>query len=322
MFARLLQTVCLAALAGSAIAQSYPTRPVTMVVPFAAGGPTDTLARTLAQAMTAPLKQTVLIENVGGAGGTIAVGRVAKASPDGYTILIHHIGMSTAPHLYRKLSFNVQTDFEPIGLVADVPMTLIARSNFPANNFREFLDYIKANKTKVTYANAGLGAASHLCGMLFMSAIETDFTTVPYKGTGPAMNDLLGGQVDFMCDQTTNTTSQIKGGKVKVYGVTTRTRVPSLKDVPTLEEQGMKGFEVAVWHALYVPRSTPRPAIDTLVRSLQVALTDPNLKLRLSELGTEPVPQAKATPEALRAHLKAELDKWGPLIKKAGIYAD
>ena len=303
-------------------AQTYPTKPVNMVVPFVAGGPTDTLARNLGVAWGKLLKQTVVVENVGGAGGNIGVNRVAKAAPDGYTILLHHIGMSTSPALYRKLDYDPMGDFEYIGLVADVPMTLIARGNFPAANLKEFLAYIKANKDKLSYANAGLGAASHLCGLLFMSAIETDFTTVPYKGTAPAMNDLLGGQVDFMCDQTTNTTGQIKGGKVKVYGVTTLKRVASLPDVPTLDEQGMKGFSVGVWHGVYAPKKTPKPVTDALVSTMQAALRDADLIKNLAQLGTEPVAPNLATPAALQSHLKAEIAKWAPVIKKAGIYAD
>jgi len=308
--------------ATGAVAQSYPTHPVTMMVPFAAGGPTDTVARTLGQAMSASLKQTVVIENVVGAGGTIAPERLSRAQPDGYTILIHHIGMATAPALYRHLRFKPMEDFEPIGLVADVPMTLLARKSLPPNNLKDLVTYIKANKDKMSLANAGLGSASHLCGLLFMSAIQADMLTVPYKGTSPAMNDLLGGQVDILCDQTTNTTSQIKSGKVKVYGVTTKTRVPSLKEIPTLDEQGLKGFEVSVWHGLYAPKGTPRPVIDKLVHALQEALKDPNVKARFAELGTEPVSQDRATPEALRAHLKSEIAKWGPVIQKAGVYAD
>jgi len=293
-----------------------------MVIPFAAGGPTDTLGRNLGVAWGKQLKQTVIIENVGGAGGNIGVNRVARAAPDGYNILLHHIGMSTSPALYRKLDYDPLGSFEYVGLVADVPMTLIARGNFPAKDFKEFLGYIKANKDKMSYANAGLGAASHLCGLLFMSAIQTDFTTVPYKGTGPAMNDLLGGQVDFMCDQTTNTTGQIRGGKVKVYGVTTLKRVASLPDVPTLDEQGMKGFSVGVWHGVYAPKGTPKPVLDRLVTTLQEALKDAELIKNLAMLGTEPVPQNLATPAALQSHLKAEIAKWGPVIKKAGVYAD
>src|SRR3989440_6969853 len=240
--------VLAAAAATGAYAQNYPPKPIYLSIPFAAGGPTDTLGRNLAQVMGKPLKVQIIVENVVGAGGTIAVARAAKAAPDGYTVLLHHIGMSTAPSLYRTLTFDPLKDFEYIGEVADVPMTMIARGNFPAANFNEFLAYIKANKDKVTYANAGIGAASHLCGMLFMNAIQTDFLTVPYKGTGPAMNDLLGGQVDFLCDQTTNTTSQIKAGKVKAYAVTSPKRVPSLPDIPTLQEQGVRGADVSIWH--------------------------------------------------------------------------
>jgi tripartite-type tricarboxylate transporter receptor subunit TctC len=293
-----------------------------MVIPFAAGGPTDTVGRLTAKAMGESMKSQIIVENVAGAGGTIAAARVARAAPDGYTIFMHHIGQSTAPALYRKLTYDVFKDFEPIGLVTDVPMTLVARKDFPPKDLKELIAYVKANKDKVTYANAGLGAASHLCGTLFMSAIETDLTTIPYKGTGPAMNDLMGGQVDFMCDQTTNTTSQIKAGRIKVYGVTTKKRVPSLPDVPTMHEAGLPNFEVAVWHALYAPKGTPKPIIDKLVKALQDALKDSNVKLRFAELGTEPVATNRATPEALRAHLRAEVDKWGPILKKAGIYAD
>ena len=316
-------TICGALIVASPLkAQDYPTKVITMVVPFAAGGPTDTVARLITAPMSKTLKQQVIVENVGGAGGTIAANRVAKASPDGYTILIHHIGMATAPALYRKLPFNPITDFEPIGLINEVPMTMVAKKDFPAKDLKELVAYVKANKDKVNYANAGLGAASHLCGMLFMTAIQTEVTTVPYSGTGPAMNDLLGGQVDFMCDQTTNTTSQIKAEKIKVYGVTTKKRVASLPNVPTMDEAGLKGFEVSVWHALYAPKGTPKPVIDKLTMALQDALKDDNVKQRFAELGTEPVDQKRATPEALRAHLKAEIDRWGPIIKKAGVYAD
>jgi tripartite-type tricarboxylate transporter receptor subunit TctC len=307
--------------AASAAAQ-YPTKSITIYVPYAAGGPTDTVARVIAQSMSKPLGHTIIVENKPSAGGILAPEQVKNSKPDGYTILIHHVGMSTVPALYRQLRFNPLTDFEYIGLINEVPMTLIARGNFPAGNFKEFLDYIKKNKDKVTYAHAGIGAASHLCGMLFMSAIQTDILTVPYKGTGPAMNDLLGGQVDFMCDQTTNTTSQIKSGKVKVYGVTSLKRVGSLPDIPTLDEQGMKGFEVTIWHALYAPKGTPKPALDKLVAALQQSLKDDDVKKRFAELGATTYPPDKATPAALEKHLKAEIDKWTPLIKKAGVYAD
>jgi tripartite-type tricarboxylate transporter receptor subunit TctC len=314
--------VLAALVATGAQAQQYPTRTVTMLVPYAAGGPTDTVARVVAQSMSKPLGQTVVVENKPSAGGIIAPEQVKNAKPDGYTILIHHIGMATTPALYRELRFNPLTDFDYIGLINDVPMTIIAKPGLPAKDFKEFLAYIKANKDKVTYANAGIGAASHLCGMLFMSAIQTDFLTVPYKGTAPAMNDLLGGQVDFMCDQTTNTTAQIKGGKVKVYGVTSKTRVASLPDIPTLDEQGLKGFEVGIWHGLYGPKGMPKPVTDKLVAALQDTVRDADVKKRFADLGATTMPPEKATPAALQAHLKAEIDRWAPLIRKAGVYAD
>jgi tripartite-type tricarboxylate transporter receptor subunit TctC len=321
MFFRI--AACLILLGASELyAQQFPTKVITLIVPFTAGGPTDTVGRLVARAMGEALKQQVIVENVGGAGGTIAANKVAKAPPDGYTILIHHIGMSTAPALYRKLPYNPLTDFEHIGLINDTPMTIVARQNFPAKDLKEVIAYVKANKDKVTYANAGLGAASHLCGMLFMSAIQTELTTVPYQGTAPAMNDLLGGQVDFMCDQTTNTTSQIKGGKIKVYAVTTKKRVASLSDVPTAHEAGLPNFEVVVWHGLYAPKGTPKPVVATLAKALQAAIKDPTVKQRFAELGAESVPENRATPEAHRSFLKTEIEKWGPIIKKAGVYAD
>ena len=305
-----------------ASAQAYPSKPITMIVPFAAGGPTDTVARSVAQVMSKSLGQTVLVENVGGAGGNIGNEKVAKAPPDGYTVLLMHIGISTSATLYRNLRYNAVTDLEPIGLVTTVPMTIIGNKDFPPNNIKELITYVKANKAKVSYANAGIGAASHLCGMLFMSAIETDVLTVPYKGTAPAMTDLLGGQVNFMCDQTTNTTANIKAGKVKVYGVTSKTRVASLPDVPTMEEGGFKGFEVGIWHGMWAPKGTPKPIIDKLNAALNEALNDADIKKRFGDLGTSPEPVERRKPEVLRAFLPAEIAKWGPIIKKAGLYAD
>jgi tripartite-type tricarboxylate transporter receptor subunit TctC len=318
----LVGLVGLAGFSAVAVAQQYPTRNISMVVPYAAGGPTDTVSRILGQAMGKPLGQTVIVENRPSAGGILGPEYVKNAKPDGYTILIHHIGMATTPTLYRNLRYNPLTDFEYIGLVNEVPMTIIAKPTMPAKDFKEFLDYIKKNKDKVSYANAGIGAASHLCGMLFMSAIQTDFLTVPYKGTGPAMNDLLGGQVDFMCDQTTSTTSQIKSGKVKAYAITSPKRVASLPDLPTLQEQGLKNADVGIWHGLYAPKGTPKPVLDKLVSSMQQALNDQGVNQRFAELGAVTFPADKQTPAALQAHLKAEIDKWAPLIKKAGQYAD
>jgi tripartite-type tricarboxylate transporter receptor subunit TctC len=318
----MLICACLLVVGTSAIAAEYPSKVVTLIVPFAAGGPSDTIARLLGQAMSGALKTQVIVENVAGAGGTIGAARVAQAAPDGYTLFVHHIGHATAPALYRKLTYNAITDFEPIGIINDGATTLVARKDFPPKDLKELIEYVKANKDKVNMANAGVGSASHLAGLLFMSEIATELTTVPYKGTGPAMNDLLGGQVDFMIDQTTNTTSHIKGGKIKVYAVTTPQRLPSLPDVPTMHEAGLPNYRMTVWHALYAPKGTPKPIIDKLAKALQDSLKDPNVKQRYAELGAEAVPQDRATPEALRTHLKSEIEKWGPIIKKAGVYAD
>jgi tripartite-type tricarboxylate transporter receptor subunit TctC len=304
-------------------AQTYPTKPIAITVPFAAGGPTDVVARTLAEAMTRSLPgANVIVENVAGAGGTIGVTKVAKATPDGYSLLVHHIGMATAPALYRKLAFDPLKDFEYIGLINDVPMTLLVKSGFPAGSVKELIPYLKANAAKVSFANAGLGSASHLCGLMFMSTIETDLTTVPYKGTAPAMTDLIGGQVDMLCDQTTNTTQQIKAGKVKALAVTSPRRLETLKELPTLSESGLPGFSVSVWHALYAPKGTPKPVVDKLVAALQGAIKDPAVVKRHADLGAELVSVDRATPEALGKHLAAEVTRWGPIIRKAGVYAD
>ena len=310
------------AFAATGAAQQFPTKPIALMVPFAAGGPTDTVARSLAQGMGKALGQTVVVENVPGAGGTIAPTKLKGANPDGYSLMLAHIGMSTAPALYRKLPFNPLNDFEHIGQVVDVPMMFIARQNFPANDLKSMVEYVKKNKDKVTLANAGVGAASHLCGLLFMSSIQTELTTVPYKGTAPAMNDILGGQVDIMCDQTTNTTGQYKSGKIKGYAVTTKQRVESLKELPTAAEAGIPGFDVSVWHGVYAPKGTPKPVIDRLTAALQAAIAEPDFIKRMAELGSVPVSKSEATPEGLRKHLKAEIDKWTPIIQKAGVYAD
>ncbi|MBP2148587.1 tripartite-type tricarboxylate transporter receptor subunit TctC [Xanthobacter flavus] len=303
-------------------AQDYPTRPITMVVPFAAGGPTDTVARLVAESMSKTLGQQVIVENVGGAGGTRGAGQVAKAAPDGYTVLLHHIGQATAATLYRKLPYNPATDFEAVGLVTAVPMTMIAKPGFEPKTMADAVSYVKANKDKVTYGNAGVGSASHLCGMLFMSSIGTQMTTVPYQGTGPAMNDIVGGQIDLMCDQTTNTTGQIKGGKVKAYAVTTKDRVKSLPDLPTMQESGIKDFEVAVWHGIYAPKGTPKAIVDKLNAALDVALNDPKVVARFADLGTEPEPKDRRSPAFHKDFVVAEIAKWKPVIQSAGVYAD
>lgn len=312
----------LALACGVASAQSYPAKSVSLVVPFAAGGPTDIVARTLAAAMSKSLGQTVLVENKTGAGGTLAASYVAKAAPDGYTFLIHHNGMSTAPALYRKLAFNPMTDFEYVGQVVDVPMTLLARKDMPAKNLQELITYVKANSSKINLANAGLGAVSHLCGMLFQKAIGTELTTVPFQGTAPALNALLGGQVDLLCDQTTQTTQHIKAGTVKLYGVTTKQRIKALPDAPTLDEGGLKDFEVIVWHGVYAPKGTPPAIIEKFGAAIRAAIKDPAFATRMADLGAEITPDAKQTPEGLRTWLQSEINKWGPVIRSAGVYAD
>lgn len=305
-------------------ALAWPDKAVTVLVPFAAGGPTDKVARDLAVALGAQLKQTVVVENVGGAGGTLGAARVAKAAPDGYTLLLYHIGMSTSATLYRNLSYKPLEDFEYLGLINEVPMTLIGRSTLPANSYPELVKWLEANKGKINLANAGLGAASHLCGLLFQQAIKIDMTTVPYKGTAPAMTDLLGGQVDIMCDQTTNTTAQIESGKVKAYAVTTTKRLttPALAKLPTLDESGMKGFNVSIWHGLYAPKGTPKPVVDKLNAAVRAALKDPELIKRQEALGAVIVTDARLAPADHKKFVEAEIGKWGPAIKAAGQYAD
>ena len=307
---------------GAASAQAFPDRTVTIVVPFSAGGPTDTVTRLVAESMSKDLGQQVIVENVGGAGGTLGAGRVAEAEADGYTLLLHHIGMATSATLYRKLAYDTLNAFEYVGLVTEVPMTIVARKDFEPADLKTMIDYVKANKDKVTVANAGIGAASHLCGMMFMSAIDTSLVTVPYKGTGPAMTDLLGGQVDIMCDQTTNTTKQIQGGTIKAYAVTSPARLDVLPDVPTAEEAGLAGFQVGIWHGLYAPKGTPAEVVDRLSKSLQLALKDENVVARFAELGTKPSSEADATPAALKAKLESEIARWKPVIEAAGQYAD
>ncbi|MEW9808489.1 tripartite tricarboxylate transporter substrate-binding protein [Mesorhizobium marinum] len=310
------------ALPHAASAQTYPDRSITIVVPFSAGGPTDTVTRLVAEAMSKDLGQQIIVENVGGAGGTLGAKQVADAEPDGYKLLLYHIGMATTATLYRNLPFKTLDAFEYVGLVTDVPMTILARKDMEAADFAGLVEYAKANADKVTVANAGIGAASHLCGMLFMSAIGTPLVTVPYKGTGPAMTDLLGGQVDIMCDQTTNTTKHIQAGTVKAYAVTTPARLDVLPDVPTTREAGIDGMEFGIWHGLYAPKGTPAEVTERLSKALQVALKDPNVVARFAELGTAPSSEADATPAALKAKLESEIARWKPVIEAAGQYAD
>jgi len=303
-------------------AQDYPNRSIALIMPFPAGGPGDAMARNLAAALAGALKQQVVVENPSGATGTIGSNRVAKSKPDGYTLLIMNIGMATQPALFRSLPYNVLTDFDPIGRVSDMPMTIVARNGLPQNSLKELIAYAKANGKKLTFAHAGVGSAAHLCSLLFMNVTQTAYTEVPYKGTAPAMTDLLGGHVDLLCDQTSTTARQIKSGGIKTYGVTSKSRVAALPFVPTLHEQGVAGFEAVSWFGLWAPRGLPKPVSDRLVAALQAAVVDPTFKSWLTELGGAPVPPSFANPEALRSFVKSEIDKWTPIIKKAGISAD
>jgi tripartite-type tricarboxylate transporter receptor subunit TctC len=323
---KLFALAALAAVAVGAQAQGYPgSKPISIVVPFAAGGPTDRVARDLAEALRKPLGgATILVDNAAGAGGSIGANKVAKAAPDGYTLLLHHIAMATMPTLVRNIPFKVESDFEYLGMINDVPMTLIGKPSLQANNYKELSTWINANKGKINLGNAGVGSASHLCGLLFQNAVQVDMTTVPYKGTAPAITDLIGGQIDLMCDQTTNTTSQIEGKKVKAFAVTTAKRLTTaaLKDLPTLQESGLKGFEVTIWHGLYAPKGTPADVQAKLNAALKAALKDPEFIKKQEGLGAVVVTDKRMEPAEHKKFVAAEIAKWSPVIKAAGVYAD
>ncbi len=314
-----------AALAAPAIGRAqgnYPTRTITIIVPFAAGGPTDTVTRLVAEPMSAILGQQVVVQNVEGAGGTVAAGEVAAANPDGYTVLMHHIGMSTAPSLYSDLPYAPLEDFKTVGLVTEVPMTIVARNDLGPTTLEELVTYVQENQDTVTIANAGVGAASQLCGLLFQNATDTTLTEVAYEGTGPALTDLVGGQVDIMCDQTTNTTGQIQSGEIKGYAVTTPERVASLPDLPTTEEAGLPDLQVGVWHGLYVPAETPDEIVQKLSDALKVALADQKVIDELAKLGSTPSSEEEATPEAHTERLSEQIELWRPIIEEAGVAAN
>jgi tripartite-type tricarboxylate transporter receptor subunit TctC len=298
---------------------AFPAKPVTLVVPAAAGGPTDTVARLVAESMGRTLGQTVIVENLGGAGGTIGMTRVSKAAPDGYTVAVHHIAHATAPALYDSLRYDVVNDFDHLGRITDVPMTLVSKTALPTKDVKELLDWMRAQKGKATYGHAGVGSAAHLCMLNVMNELGVQMEGVAYRGTGPAMNDLVGGQFDVMCDQTTGTTNQIKDGKIKGYAVTTKFKVSSLPDLPTLDSGAIPGFEVSAWHAMWAPKGLPKDVSDKLIGALQIAVKDPKVVERFASLGTEPVAPALVTPEALKSHLVAEVKKWGTVIKAAGV---
>jgi tripartite-type tricarboxylate transporter receptor subunit TctC len=308
-----------------AFADSYPSKTISLIVPFAAGGPTDRVARDLAEALRKPLGgATIVVDNIVGAGSSIGAGRVAKAAPDGYTLLLNHIAMATMPNLLRNMPFKVESDFEYLGMINEVPMTLIARPNMPAKNFKEFQAWLNANKGKINLGNAGIGSASHLCGLMFQNAVQIDMTAIPYKGTAPAMVDLMAGQIDVMCDQTTNTTAQIEAKKVIAYGVTTSKRltVPSLKDLPTLQEDGLKGFDVSIWHGLYAPKGTPSDVVAKINGALKVALKDPDFIKKQEALGAVIITDKRVDSAEHKKFVAAEIAKWGPVIAAAKEYID
>ena len=324
-----LLVLAAAATALFANAQTYPSsKPVAIVVPFAAGGPTDRVARDLAEAMRKNMPgANFVVENVNGAGGTIAATKVAKANPDGYTLLLHHIGMASAPALYRKLQYKPLEDFEYLGMINEVPMTLIGKPQLPANTYRDFENYIKANAGKLNIAHAGLGSASHLCGLMWQAAINAKeaMTTIPFGGTGPAMNALVGGQVDLMCDQTTNTTGQIEAGRVKAFAVTTAKPLSShklLKDYPSLQDMGLKGFNLTIWHGLYAPKGTPAAIQAQLNTALKLALKDPDFIKKQEGLGAIVVNDKRVEPAAHKAFVASEIAKLKPVIEAAGKFAD
>lgn len=299
-------------------AGAYPDGPITFVVPFSAGGPTDTVTRLIAEPMSKELGAQIVVQNVEGAGGTLAAGEVADAEPDGQKVLMYHIGMATSPSLYPDLPYKPLESFKTIGVVTTVPMTIIAKKDFAPNSFAEMVEYVKANPDKVNLAHAGKGAASHLCGLLMQKSFGVKLNEVAYKGTGPAMTDLVGGQVDLMCDQTTNTTEQIKAGKVKAYAATTPERVGSLPDLETTAEAGMPDLQVGVWHGLYVPAETPDAVVSKLSDALKVALKDQTVISKMADLGTAPAPEADAAPDALTKLLTEQIALWEPILKSAG----
>lgn len=320
-----IQTIALALLGGlctTAAAQGFPTRQPTLIVPFAAGGPSDALARVLARAMAGPLGQQVQVENVTGAGGTLAAGRAAQARADGYTMLLSHIGQAASVTLYRKLSYDPVGSFDGVGLIAEVPMVLVARKDFPAKDVADLLAQVRAQRSRLTYGNGGIGSASHFCGLLLMSALQAEMTTVSYRGSGPAMLDVLGGRLDLLCDQTTTTAQHIKGGLIRGYAVTMKQRAPSLPELPTLHDAGLRDFDLAVWYGLVVPRGTPRPVLDTLSAALRSALADAAVAQRFAEFGAQPVSAERATNEAYGSFVQADVAKWAPIIRAAGVYAD
>ncbi|MBS0550764.1 MAG: tripartite tricarboxylate transporter substrate binding protein BugD [Proteobacteria bacterium] len=301
-------------------AQAYPAKPISVVVPFAAGGPTDALARVLCQKMSEVMGQQLIVENLGGAGGTIGVNKVAKANNDGYTILFTHMGtLAVNIALYKSLPYDSQKDLEPIGLGGTNPMVLVTKKGLPAKTFPEFMEYVKANQKKVQYGMAGIGSASHLGGLMLNSMMKVEVLEIPYKGTGPALNDLVSGQFDYMVDQAVNVLAQINSGNIKALGVSTLKPLPQLPNVPTIDSAGLKGYEVSIWNGFFGPKGMSKDQIAKLNDALGKTLADPAVSKRLTELAVDLPSKEEATPAALGTQLKASIDKWVPAVKAAGV---
>ncbi|RXF69860.1 tripartite tricarboxylate transporter substrate-binding protein [Hansschlegelia zhihuaiae] len=311
----------LALAASSAWAQGYPNRVITLIVPYSAGGPSDMIGRSVAESMTKTLGQQVVVENVTGAGGTLGAARVARADPDGYTLLIHHVALPASASLYDNLTYDTATAFQPLGLINTGPMVLAAKKDFPANDAKEIIAKLKADGQKTTVAHAGVGSNAHLCALLLQKAVGQQFTLVGYRGTGPAMTDLIGGQVDVLCDQSTNAVGPVNAKSIKGYAVSSKERLPALKDLPTLDEAGLKGFEFIIWHGLYAPKGTPDDVVKKLNDALLIALKDESIIKRFSDVGTKTFPEAERTPEAHRKRLMSELESWKRVIAESGASA-
>ncbi len=300
-------------------AQEYPNKPITMVMPYAPAGPGDAITRLFAGSMQKILGQQILVDNTSGASGSIGTAKVAKSKPDGYTLLMIHVSHATNMAMYKNLSYHPVDDFEPIGLATNGPMLIVARNDFPPKDLNEFVSYVKANQNNISIANAGLGSASHLCDLLMMKVLGVKLTEIPYKGTGPAMIDLMGGQVDLMCDQTSGTVPPIKAGKIKAYAAANKNRLPSLPNTPSITEAGIKGLDINISFGLYAPKGTPPAVLEKLTTALQQSVADPEVKKRLDGMGISAVSIDQATPAALRAHLKNEIDTLNDLLIKAGV---
>jgi len=321
-FVRQGLTLLLAATVWQVAAQDFPNRAITMVMPYAAGGPGDTITRVFAGAMQKHLGQQIVVDNTAGASGSIGTAKVARSKPDGYTLLMIHVSHATNVAMYKGLPYHPVDDFDPIGRATSGPMVIVTRNDFPARNLNDFVAYVKANGPKVSLAHAGVGSASHLCGLMMMSALNVKLNEIPYKGTGPALNDLMGGQVDILCDQTSGTVPSVKGGKIKAYASAGKARLPQLPEVPAITDAGVEGFDINISFGLYAPKGTPKPVLDQLTSALQKSVTDPEVRQRLESMGISAVSVDQARPEALRAHLKNEIDTLGGLLIKSGVKAN